>query len=97
MLECEHGDHPDYKFPILVEWKGVDPNLTKAEFENGGYYQERHALLYCDGFVALTLHECCYHIWSCSSGKELRRPREREYQQITENSLEEIRNKFKHV
>jgi hypothetical protein len=30
MLECEHGDHPDYKFPVDVEYVGrIDDGLRR--------------------------------------------------------------------
>jgi len=28
---------------------------------------ETHALIYTDGYIALTMHECCYAIWNLST------------------------------
>jgi hypothetical protein len=57
LLECEHGDHPDYMFPVNAIPK------DKNDFE------ELHALIYQDGHVALTLYECCYTLWNLSTGE----------------------------
>ncbi len=61
MMECEHGDHPDYKFPIEVEYIGGEP-----EFD--GFPTETHALIYTDGSVAVSLYECCFAMWYLPSG-----------------------------
>jgi hypothetical protein len=57
MLECEHGDHPDYLFPVLATYIGPTP---ESEYEYG---DELHALIYTDGHVALTLYETEPHLW----------------------------------
>jgi len=49
MLECEHGDHPDYIGPT-----------PENEYE---YRDELHALIYTDGHIALTLYETEPHLW----------------------------------
>lgn len=61
MLECEHGDHPDYKFPVVAQ-------------RDDGSEQDVHALIYTDGTVALTLYECCYVLWSLRDGRFLSGP-----------------------
>ncbi len=60
MLECEHGDHPDYKFPVEAKFIGKDnpDNLTT----------ETYALIYTDGYIAITLYEFCYAMWYLSDG-----------------------------
>lgn len=63
MLEHEHADHPDYKFPIYVEFFGKD-HLE-------GFRGEKHALLYTDGIVAVTIYECCYAMWLVINGELL--------------------------
>lgn len=79
MLECEHGDHPDYKFPVVAHYVGrLEPDeceaLSKAfgreytEEEARQSRDELHALIYSDGHVALTLYECTYALWSLSDG-----------------------------
>src|ERR1019366_3328941 len=57
MFECEGGDHPDYKFPVTIEFVGEKDPLETYEYE---YCDQTHALIYSDGFVALTLHEATY-------------------------------------
>lgn len=66
-FECEDGDHQDYLFPVVVEFVGTVP----PDVHEGEYAEEQHALIYSDGFVALTLYECCYFIWSVDSGNPL--------------------------
>lgn len=56
-----HADHPTFKFLVVVEWVGPEPIEDYAR-------QEYHALIYTDGTVALTLHECCYAVWSLADG-----------------------------
>ena len=83
MYEHEHGDHPDYKFPVEIEYVGPigedeihdytmitgkePPNEEAVRRLNG----QTHALIYTDGTVAVTLYECCYAMWSVKSGKYL--------------------------
>lgn len=56
MLEHEHGDHPDYKFPVVVQ---------------GGGEASVHALIYVDDTVALTINEHSYALWHLSDGSFL--------------------------
>lgn len=58
MYEIEHGDHPDYKFPITVE--GINED---------GPAKEVHALIYSDGCIAVSIYECNYAFWYVDSGK----------------------------
>jgi hypothetical protein len=62
MFEHEHGDHPDYKFPVTCEFIG-----NKEEYD--GRTSECHALIYADESIALTLYECCYAMWYLYTGK----------------------------
>lgn len=58
LLECEHGDHQTYLFPVDVKYLG-EPDRGEDEF---------HALIYTDGNIALTLCEAEYHLWHVSAG-----------------------------
>ena len=66
MLECEHGDHPDYKFPVLVVFQ-PEPGVEYDRDEEWAW-QETHALIYCDGNIAVTMYECCYAMWYVRDG-----------------------------
>jgi len=66
MLECEHGDHNDYKFPIEVEYKGEIPE-DLPEWDCS-YENQIHALIYTDGSIALTLGEATYNLWFVNDG-----------------------------
>lgn len=79
MIECEHGDHPDYKFPVDVEYLGdafetpefeiaMYGRLLKDDEERRRCMGETHALIYADGCVAVTLYECCYYMWHLDKG-----------------------------
>jgi hypothetical protein len=86
MLECEHGDHPDYKFPVVVEYVGDDAEEHFAVTDAGdsrvdmgpdwveSQKTDVHALIYTDGNVALTMYECCYVLWSLRDGRFLSGP-----------------------
>jgi len=80
MLEHEHGDHPDYKFPVEIEYVGaVDSDMhadyemmcSKAgtEEEVRDFQKQTHALIYTDGSVALTMYECCFAMWYLRKGE----------------------------
>lgn len=64
LWEHEHADHPDYKFPVEIEYTGEKPDLPEWDHS---YCNETHALIYSDGFIAITLYECCYAMWNLSS------------------------------
>jgi len=67
MLECEHGDHPDYIFPVTVEYVG--PRIELPPWDDS-YVPQLHTLIYTDCSIAVTLYECCYAMWSVSRGGE---------------------------
>jgi hypothetical protein len=69
-LEHEHADHPTYMFPVDAEFTGERP-ADLPEWDHS-YCNERHALIYVDGCVALTLYEHCYALWNLESGNCLR-------------------------
>lgn len=80
MLEHEHADHPNYKFPVMVDYVGNDPeSFARMLGPNGEEYldntnaenmrHECHALIYTDGIIAVTLYECCYAMWTVKDGK----------------------------
>ena len=55
LLEDEHADHPDYKFPVdVAPTQNLDVNPMG---------EETHALIYTDGYIAATIYECCYAVW----------------------------------
>lgn len=79
MYEHEHGDHPDYKFPVDIEYVGpilpVDEEDYKTCCNSEGtekqireFRSETHALIYSDYSVALTMYEYCYAMWSLHDG-----------------------------
>lgn len=57
LLEHKHGDHPDYKFPVTVEYIGNSPDLMSEE------RKQSHAVIYTDGYVIITLFEHVYAMW----------------------------------
>lgn len=81
MYEHEHGGHPDYKFPVKIEFQGEVTDDYRKDFEmmrgrpakddaevrdmNG----QTHALIYTDGSVAITMYECCYAMWYVRDGE----------------------------
>lgn len=81
MYEHEHGDHPDYKFPVKVEYIGpigedeihdytmVTGKEPSDEEAIRKFHEQTHALLYTDGTIAVTLYECCYSMWLVKGGK----------------------------
>ena len=82
MLECEHGDHPDYQFPVDVEYCGPEEDkphwvgeggvrVPPSEEDDEMLLHETHALLYSDGYIAVTLYECVYAMWEVDGGKIL--------------------------
>lgn len=80
MLEHGHGDHPDYKFPVKIEYVGFidDHDFKEANNISGkvcsesdvlDYKSEIHALIYYDSYIAITLYECWYAMWSIKTGQ----------------------------
>lgn len=99
LLEHEHANHKDYKFPIAVEV--TDKELLQEYFEDytiGGLlkpgttiedfpFEEWHAVIYTDGSVVVTLFECSYSIWSAGDGECLGGYCERGKWKIADKSL----------
>ena len=65
MLEHEHANHPTYKFPVDVEFTGEKPKLDEWD---DSFSTETHALIYTDGYIAVTLYEYTYATWSLLDG-----------------------------
>jgi hypothetical protein len=145
LLEHEHADHPDYKFPVEVEFVGERPDtfhdqcarkdkrpvhyggrckvtwdhvksiafceacrvvLTQAEqvhilsfsvaeVEASMYEPHDEALIYSDGSIAVTLHECCYTMWHRRGGAFLHGPDWSKKWKLTEGAREKIWGKEK--
>jgi len=84
MLEHEHGDHPDYIFPVEVEYVGpkdetryqlIDGDGNIEMMDEGWRYSvdhEEHALLYTNGSVAVTIYETCSAMWSLLSSSKFK-------------------------
>jgi hypothetical protein len=64
MMEHPEADHPDYKFPVKVEYCGKEIPVDKYE-----YSREDHALIYTDGNIAVTIYECCFAMWTLNGSK----------------------------
>lgn len=81
MLEHEHGDHPDYKFPVEVIYIGPEPEKKFGLVDSDGKEvpapegwiesetRQEHALIYSDNSVAITLYEHCYAMWYLRNGR----------------------------
>lgn len=79
MWEHEHGDHPDYMFPVEVEYVGnrFEPKevqlviygkvLVGDELQHSR--DQEHALIYTDSGIAVTLYESCYATWLLGVGQ----------------------------
>jgi hypothetical protein len=65
MWEHEHGDHPDYKFPVYVEFYGEEDPVMP------GFHGDNHALIYTYGNIAMTMFEASYHVFKLSDGEVL--------------------------
>lgn len=86
LVECEHGDHPHYLFPVEAKYVDEKPEEDFRVVKGDGTVAslpedwiearktELHALIYTDGHVALTMSECCYMLWDVDNGKLLRAP-----------------------
>lgn len=91
MYEHEHGDHPDYKFPVKVEYVGVKEELPDWD---DSYCDQVHALIYTDGVVAITLYECCYSTWFLRDGHGTGSLWKMSEWKLKQESIDEIRSKF---
>lgn len=80
MWEHAHGDHPDYKFPVRIEYVGPIECGDVEEYEKicgvkgdetalRDFRSEIHALIYSDGTVAVTIYEYCYSMWLVRDGR----------------------------
>lgn len=88
MLEHEHADHPDYKFPVTAEYVGAPVELPEWDCS---LRPQTQALIYTDGDVALTLYECCFTIWSVHNGLSLGGFSYWKAWRLTEESIAKIR------
>lgn len=107
MLEHSHGDHPDYKFPVDVEFVGkltddhyedykhmAPPDAPKDEESVRRVFGETHALIYTDGSIAVTLYECNYSMFHLREGEMLCdtvSPNRSKQFQLTDESLDLVR------
>lgn len=107
MYEHSHGDHPDYIFPVKIDFVGeVKPesfeDLTicfgvenPTEDDARRFLSETHALIYTDGCIAITLYECNYAMWSCRTGEYRGGRFNSKSYKLSDSSLEEIRSRRK--
>lgn len=80
-MEHEHADHPDYKFPVTVDYIGEVSSHDRETYT--GFFSENeevtddkirlmlgeyHALIYADDNIAITLYEHCYAMWHLADG-----------------------------
>lgn len=66
-LECEHGDHATYLFPVDVVCSDPPEEVDGTTFHAD---EPGHALIYTDGNVALTVYECVFALWHVSRDGE---------------------------
>jgi hypothetical protein len=87
MLEIEHGDHKDYKFPVEAQYIGVrEPDALEYEYGN-----EMLAVIYADDSITLCLYECTYSIFYIETGNALcGYHREGEWK-LTDKSIENLK------
>lgn len=83
-LEHHHADHPTYLWPVEVEFVGplteehhlhdyrACGGVDMSEAAIRSFFGECHALIYRDEYVALTLYEFRYYLWSLKDGRTLR-------------------------
>ena len=80
LMEHEHADHPTYKFPVTVDYVGKDPDFAtainglgeKIQLEPAmaeGMNHETHGVICLDGWMVVTIYECCYYIWTLGRGR----------------------------
>jgi hypothetical protein len=80
MLEHEHGDHPDYIFPVDVEYiapldEGHSKDYASITGKEGTPEEvrascgETHALIYTNGSIAVTIYETCSAAWMLQEDK----------------------------
>lgn len=78
LKEHEHADHPHYQFPVWVEYCG--PEVERVWHTGEGKTEpmsadhiymethEEHALIFDDGYIAVTVYEYCYAFWYLKDG-----------------------------
>lgn len=100
--EHSHGDHPDYKFPVEIEFTGDITESDQSDYEMifgsppasdqdvRDYLKETHALIYTDGHMAVTIYECCYAMWSLKKGSYIGGRYNNKNHKLTQESLEKI-------
>ena len=93
LLEHEHASHPDYMFPIKSRYFGNDPEMLE-EIKEFGNDTETHAVIYCDGIVAVTMYECNYAMWYTKDGTGIGRYVEKDWR-IIEEDLVKLRALYK--
>jgi hypothetical protein len=92
MLEHAHGDHPDYKFPVEVTYLGQKPDLPEWD---DSYGNQTHALIYTDGYIAVTMYECTYAMWYVRDGMIAGGSLwKKDRWQLSDLALEEIRKRW---
>lgn len=100
LMEHEEADHRDYKFPVTVVWRDVPEDLLNEPLMKNEYFPESHALIYNDEFVALTLYECCYHLWYLKDGESnsIRSRKNPEPRQVLSvESIQKIKDSYLHA
>lgn len=88
MLEHEHADHPDYKFPVTVEYRGELPE--GLDEWDCSYEPETHALIYTDGNIAVTLCEHTYEVFFLGDGASWSNKNWHKDWFLTKESIDEI-------
>lgn len=66
LMEHEHANHTDYKFPVKIEYVG-SANAFLNDNDLDYTRDEMHALIYTDGSIAVTMYEYCYATWNLSN------------------------------
>jgi hypothetical protein len=104
MMEHDAARHPDYKFPVGADYIGKEDIGLMTDSEGKSYSDahlaevlsyEEHALLYCDGYIAVTIYECCYAMWNVADGSVQGGSLwDKGNWKLTDESLEKIRERF---
>lgn len=91
MLEHEHAAHPDYKFPVKVEYRG--PKVEDLPDWDMSYKPETHALIYTDGSIVVTLYEHTYGVFYLNDGSSMRDKHWYKEWFLTQESIDEIKRR----
>lgn len=93
LLECEHGDHPTYMFPVTLVYDGDPEDVTDRD-ETGKIIHSAEkqpaALIYTDGCIAVTMSECCYTMWHLPKNEFLGGSRWHKKYKLAASSLEKV-------